>query len=205
MPAGVRRARFAQAFWGAVSRCLWGRSSRDWNKRYHELAPDQRAWRHRSGTLLRGGRALPVARPRGRARARRALARQPRRGCGAPAGRQSSAPRGQDRARLSRLRPAVRRPDRRGQRRAGPGARQVRPRSRLPLRNLRDVVDPRGHTRVRPAQPLAGQDGHHGGAEEALLQPAPHEEPARRAQRGRPAGRRWSAASPRSWASPRTT
>ena len=40
-------------------------------------------------------------------------------------------------------------------------------------RHLRDVVDHGGDQRICPAQLVAGEDGHHDGAEEAILQPAP--------------------------------
>src|SRR5580692_7822895 len=38
---------------------------------------------------------------------------------------------------------------------------------------------------IYPALLVAGEDRHHGGAEEAVLQPAPHQGPARRHRRGR--------------------
>ena len=51
------------------------------------------------------------------------------------------------------------------------------PGSRLPPLHLRDVVDPRRHPGIHPALLVAGQNGHHRGAEKAVLQPAPPERP----------------------------
>jgi hypothetical protein len=48
----------------------------------------------------------------------------------------------------------------------------VRARTRLPPGDLRHVVDPRRDPGIHPALLVAGEDGHHGGAEEAVLQPA---------------------------------
>ena len=169
---------------------FFGATLRGFRKqRHHELKSSHRPFGHRSRALLRGGGPLSAARCRVRARAGRAVARSAGRGRRASSARQPLAPRGQDRPRLPRLWPAVQRADRRRQRRPGSGARQVRSRPRLSLRHLRDVVDSCGDPGIRAAQPLAGQDGHHRGAEEAVLQSAPHEEPSRRAQRGRPAAR----------------
>jgi hypothetical protein len=43
-------------------------------------------------------------------------------------------------------------------------------------RDLRDVVDPRLDPGIYPALVEPREDGHHGGAEEAVLQPSPDEE-----------------------------
>ena len=73
---------------------------------------------------------------------------------------------------LSRLRPADRRGHLGGQRRPDAGGQALRSRQGLPARHLRHVVDPRLDPGVHPALVEPGEDGHHGGAEEALLQPA---------------------------------
>uniref|UniRef100_A0A0N4ZJH6 LigA n=1 Tax=Parastrongyloides trichosuri TaxID=131310 RepID=A0A0N4ZJH6_PARTI len=87
------------------------------------------------------------------------------------------APRGQDRHGLSRLRPADRRGDLRGQRRPDAGGKEIRSRQGLPPGDLRHVVDPRVHSGIHPALLVPREDGHHGGAEEAVLQPAQGQEP----------------------------
>jgi hypothetical protein len=51
------------------------------------------------------------------------------------------------------------------------------PRSRLPPRDLRDVVDPCRDPGIHPALLVAGEDGHDGRAEEAVLQSAPAQGP----------------------------
>ena len=58
------------------------------------------------------------------------------------------------------------------------GGQALRPRSRVPPRDLCDVVDPRRDPGIHPAFLVAGENGHHGGAEEAVLQPAQAEGPA---------------------------
>ena len=72
------------------------------------------------------------------------------------------------------------------------GREEVRARSRLPPRDLCDVVDPRLDPGIHPALVEPGEDGHHRGAEEAVLQPAPDEEPDRRVRGRRPASPRTS-------------
>ena len=101
-----------------------------------------------------------------------ALARAWRHRSRAPAGDQPSAPRRQDRHGLSRLRPAGGRADLRGQCRHDAGGQALRPGARLPPGHLCHVVDPRLDPGIHPALLVAGEDGHHGGAEEAVLQPA---------------------------------
>ena len=61
------------------------------------------------------------------------------------------------------------------------------PEKGLPARDLRDVVDPGVDPGVHPAVVEPGEDGHHGGAEEAVLQPAQGEEQDRRDRGGRAA------------------
>src|SRR5471030_857729 len=51
-------------------------------------------------------------------------------------------------------------------------AEAVRSGSRLPPRHLCHVVDPCLDPGIHPAQLVAGENGHDGGAEEAVLQPA---------------------------------
>ena len=65
-----------------------------------------------------------------------------------------------------------------GQCRHDAGGQALRSRPRLPPRDLCDVVDPRGDPGIHPAFVVAGEDGHHGGAEKAVLQPAQAEGPA---------------------------
>ncbi len=60
------------------------------------------------------------------------------------------------------------------------GRQEIRTRSRLPPRDLCDVVDQGLDPGIHPAQLEPGQDRHHRRAEEAVLQPAPDEAPARR-------------------------
>ena len=51
------------------------------------------------------------------------------------------------------------------------------PGPRVPPCHLCHVVDPRRDPGIHPAQLVAGENGHHRGAEEAVLQPAPAEGP----------------------------
>ncbi|KAJ8136562.1 hypothetical protein OY671_010225, partial [Metschnikowia pulcherrima] len=87
-------------------------------------------------------------------------------------GHQPPAPGGQDRHGLPRLRPADRGGDLRGQRRPDAGGQEVRAGEGLPPGDLRHVVDPRLDPGIHPAQSVSREDGHHRGAEEAVLQPA---------------------------------
>ena len=119
------------------------------------------------------------------------LGRPRRQGGGASAGHQPPAARRQDRHGLSRLRPADRRGDLRGERRADAGGEAVRSGEGVPARHLRHVVDPRLDPGIHPALVEPGEDGHHRGAEEAVLQPAQGEEQDRRHRGGRaPPGER---------------
>ena len=52
------------------------------------------------------------------------------------------------------------------------GGEALRSRPRLPPGHLCDVVDPRRDPGIHPALLVPGEDGHHGGPEEAVLQPA---------------------------------
>ena len=106
-----------------------------------------------------------------------------------PAGDQPSAARGQDRHGLSRLWPAGGRADLRGQCRHDAGGEALRSGPRLPPGDLRHVVDPRRDPGIHPAQLVAGEDGHHRGAEEAVLQPAQAEGPDAGDRGGRPVAR----------------
>src|SRR5712671_1084042 len=56
-------------------------------------------------------------------------------------------------------------------------AQKFRPGPRVPVRDLRDVVDSRSGSRIHPAFHLDRKDGHDGGAEETLLQSASDERP----------------------------
>ena len=143
------------------------------------------------------GRDQEVPAPDARAGiyARQALSGAWRHRCGGAAGHLAPAPRGEDRDGLSRLWPAVSRADLRRQYRPDAGREEVRARSRLPPRDLCDVVDPRLDPGIHPALVEPGEDGHHRRAEEAVLQPAPDEVEARRVRGWRPAAR---ASSPRS-------
>ena len=80
------------------------------------------------------------------------------------------APRRAHRHGLSRLWPADRRGDFGGQRRPDAGCQALRARQGLPPRHLRHVVDPRLDPGVHPALVEPREDGHHGGAEETVLQ-----------------------------------
>ena len=101
----------------------------------------------------------------------------------------ASASRGAHRHGLSRLRPADRRGHLRGQRRPDAGRQALRSRQGLPPRDLRHVVDPRLDPGIHPALVEPREDGHHGGAEEAVLQPAARQEPDAGAGGRRPAAR----------------
>ena len=119
------------------------------------------------------------------------LGRPRRQGGGAQAGHQPPAAGGEDRHGLPRLRPADRRGDLGGERRADAGGQALRPGEGLPARDLCDVVDPGLDPGIHPALVEPGEDGHHRGAEEALLQPAQGEEQDRRDRGGRaPPGER---------------
>ena len=145
---------------------------------------------HRPGgqplPLPPGDPQVPDAHRRGGARPRQALEGRGRRAGRAQARHLAPAPRRQDRHGLPRLRPAGRRADLRRQRRHDAGGEAVRPGPRLPPGDLRHVVDPRRHPGIHPAQLVAGEDGHDGRAEEAVLQPAPAEGPDGRAGGRRP-------------------
>ena len=104
----------------------------------------------------------------------------------ASAGDVAPAPRHPHRHGLSRLRPADRRGDLGGQRRPDAGRQALRSRQGLPARHLRHVVDPRLDPGVHPALVEPREDGHHRGAEEAVLQPAAHEGSDQGAGGGRP-------------------
>ena len=131
------------------------------------------------------------------------LARARRHQGRASAGHQPSASRGQDRHGLSRLRPAGRRADLRGQRRHDAGGQAVRPGSWLPPGYLCHVVDPRLDPGIHPSQLVAGEDGHDGGAEEAVLQPAQAQGPDAGDRGGRPVARTGRPRSPPASACPR--
>ena len=105
------------------------------------------------------------------------------------AGDQPSASGGQDRHGLSRLWPARGRAHFRGQRRHDAGGQAVRPGPRLPSGDLCHVVDPRLDPGIHPSFLVAGEDGHHGGAEEAVLQPAQAQGPDAGHRGGRPVAR----------------
>src|SRR3546814_7075427 len=55
----------------------------------------------------------------------------------------------------------------------------IRSRTRLPPRHLCDVVDSRLDPGIHPAVVEPGENGHHRGAEKAVLQPPPDEEQSR--------------------------
>ena len=95
------------------------------------------------------------------------------------------------------------RADLRRQYRPDAGREEVRARARLPPRHLCDVVDPRLDPGIHPALVEPGEDGHHRGAEEAVLQPAADEEPDRGVRGRRPASPRTSPRSPPISACPR--
>ena len=78
------------------------------------------------------------------------------------------------------------------------GGQALRPREGVPARDLRDVVDPRLDPGVHPAVVEPGEDGHHLGAEEAVLQPPQGEEQDRRASRR-------ATCAPRTWRRSPTT
>src|SRR3546814_1271696 len=96
------------------------------------------------------------------------------------------APRREDRDGLSRLWPAGQRADFGRQYRADAGGEEIRPRTRLPPRHLCDVVDSRVDSGVHPALVEPREDGHHRGAEEAVLQPPPDEKQPRSVRGWRP-------------------
>ena len=78
------------------------------------------------------------------------------------------------------------RADFRGQCRHDAGGEAVRSGPRLSPRDLRDVVDPGRDPGIHPAFLVAGEDGHDGGAEEAILQPAQAQGPDAGDRRRRP-------------------
>ncbi|CAA9515222.1 MAG: RNA polymerase sigma factor RpoH, partial [uncultured Sphingomonadaceae bacterium] len=134
---------------------------------------------------------IPDPRARGGVYAGQALDRAWRHGRGGEARQLAPSPRRQDLHGLSRLRPARVRAYLGRQYRPDAGREEVRARARLPPRDLCDVVDQGLDPGVHPAQLVAREDGHHRGAEEAVLQPSPDEEQDRRV-RGRrhaPGGR----------------
>ena len=102
---------------------------------------------------------------------------------------QPSAPGRQDRHGLSRLRPADLRGDLGRQCRADAGGQALRARQGLPARHLCHVVDQGVDPGIHPALVVAGEDGHHGQPEEAVLQPAQGQEQDFRARRRRHAAR----------------
>ena len=201
----------------AARRCAHASQPADWI--WPTRSNMMRVHPHRRATLGElsdspGGRLEPLALPRGDptvpdagagggVHARQALAGAWRHRGGASAGDQPPAPGRQDRDGLPRLRPAAERDHLRGQCRPDAGGQAVRSRPRLPARDLRDVVDSRGDPGVHPALLVAGQDGHHGGAEEAVLQPAQAQGPDAGDRRGRSARPRRSRRSPSASTSPR--
>ena len=70
------------------------------------------------------------------------------------------------------------------------GVKKFEPERGFRARDLCDVVDPRLDPGIHPALVEPGEDGHHRGAEETVLQPAPDEEPDRRVRGRRPQARR---------------
>src|SRR3546814_15036189 len=82
------------------------------------------------------------------------------------------------------------RTDLRRQYRPDAGCEEVRARSRLPPRDLRNVVDSCLYSGIHPAELEPCKNGHHGRAEEAVLQPAPDEEQSRSVRGWRSASRR---------------
>ena len=134
-------------------------------------------------------RKFPMLTPEEELALSQALARPRGHGGRAQAGHLASAPGRQDRHGLPRLRPAGRRADQRRQCRHDAGGQALRSGPRLPPGHLRHVVDPRRDPGIHPAQLVAGEDGHHGGAEEAVLQPAPAEGPDAGDRRRRSAAR----------------
>ena len=112
--------------------------------------------------------------------------RTPRR---AQARHQPSAARGQDRHGLSRLRPADRRGDLRGQCRPDAGRQEIRAGARLPAGDLCHVVDQGLDPGIHPALVEPGEDGHDRQPEAAVLQPAQGEGQDPGARRRRPEAR----------------
>ena len=144
----------------------------------------------RAQPLSQRDQEIPDPRPRGGIYARQALdASMSDTDAAAQAGQLAPPPRRQDRHGLSRLWPAGQRADLRRQYRPDAGREEVRARPRLPPRHLCDVVDPRLDPGIHPALVEPGEDGHHRGAEEAVLQPSPDEEPDRRVRGRRPQAR----------------
>src|SRR3546814_13528384 len=74
--------------------------------------------------------------------------------------------------------PAGRRADLGRQWRHDAGGQTLRSRQGVPAVDLCDVVDPRLDPGIHPALMVAGEDRHHGRAEETVLQPAPPARPA---------------------------
>ena len=148
----------------------------------HLLACDPRAavGGGQPGELHPGRQPLPAVDRGGGVASGPAVPGQGRPGRGWPAGHVAPAPGGFDRARLSGLRPAAQRPDPGGQRRPDESGQALRPGSRRASGVFRGALDPRGDARVHPAQLAHRQDRDDEGAAQAVLQPAQHEDRARR-------------------------
>jgi hypothetical protein len=155
--------------------------------------------------LSAGHPQVPDARPRGGVEPRQALARRRRRRRRPQARDLAPASRGQDRHGLPRLRPACRRAHQRRQRGHDAGGEALRSGARLPPGHLCHVVDSRCDSRIHPAQLVAREDGHHCGAEEAVLQPPPAQGPDRRRWRMATCSPRSSPRSRRRWPCPSRT
>src|SRR6185437_11716901 len=80
-----------------------------------------------------------------------------------------------DRAQLHGVRASAVGPRAGRQPRPHEGREALRPRARRAPRILRDPLDQGGDPRIHPAQLAHGEDRHHQGAAQALLQPAQHE------------------------------
>jgi RNA polymerase sigma-32 factor len=102
----------------------------------------------------------------------------------AQARHQSFAPRRQDRHGISRLRLADFEVISEGNVGLMQAVKRFEP-ERFPSRHLRHVVDQGRNPRIHLALLVAGEDGHHGQSEEAVLQPAQGQEQNLRTQRGR--------------------
>ena len=113
----------------------------------------------------------------------------------APAGHRQPAAGRQDRPRVPQGLPQPARPGAGGQHRPDAGGEEVRPLPRREALLLRGLVDPRLHPQVHPQQLAAGQDRHHAGAAQALLQPAQGEGEARGAGLRAPGPSSWPSGS----------
>ena len=91
---------------------------------------------------------------------------------GAQADRGEPAAGREDRLRVPPRAQEPARPRAGGQHRPHPGGHEVRPVPRRQAVELRGVLDPRLHPEVHPQQLAAGEDRHHAGAAQAVLQPA---------------------------------